>query len=122
MECLAPPPLGIQTHAASAPLKVALRLLGRMGYTQVETAQDGEQALSSLVEAGGPDAFHAILMDLHMPGLVCRGALAGPTWTGCPARVGGEGARGPPLPPAAAVRTWTGPTPLRPPPIHPGWN
>uniref|UniRef100_A0A1D2A0P0 LOV domain-containing protein n=1 Tax=Auxenochlorella protothecoides TaxID=3075 RepID=A0A1D2A0P0_AUXPR len=50
-------------------MKVALRLLGRMGYTQVETAQDGEQALSSLVEAGGPDAFHAILMDLHMPGL-----------------------------------------------------
>ncbi|KFM23980.1 Hybrid signal transduction histidine kinase B [Auxenochlorella protothecoides] len=58
-------------HAApeEASCVVALRLLGRMGYTQVETAQDGEQALSSLVEAGGPDAFHAILMDLHMPGL-----------------------------------------------------
>ena len=67
-------------------MKVALGILKRMGYTDVVTAWDGEEALAALHARGGPDAFDAILMDLHMPRKVgvwgaggCRG---GAGWRG----------------------------------------
>ena len=34
---------------------------------QVTHAFDGEEAYSTILERGGPDAFDVILMDLHMP-------------------------------------------------------
>lgn len=49
-------------------LKVASAVLRRCGYTTVETAENGEQALKAVIsrgEAGCP--FQAVYMDLDMP-------------------------------------------------------
>jgi len=48
-------------------MKVALGILRRLGFTNVVTAPDGEAAVAAVHAAGGPAAFFAILMDLHMP-------------------------------------------------------
>uniref|UniRef100_A0A7R9YX24 Response regulatory domain-containing protein n=1 Tax=Chlamydomonas euryale TaxID=1486919 RepID=A0A7R9YX24_9CHLO len=48
-------------------MKVALGILRRFGQNEVKTAYDGQQALRTVDANGGADAFHLILMDLHMP-------------------------------------------------------
>jgi CheY-like chemotaxis protein len=48
-------------------MKVALGILRRLGFTNVVTAPDGVAAVEAVAAAGGPAAFDAILMDLHMP-------------------------------------------------------
>ena len=48
-------------------MKVALGILNRLGFTNVVTAVDGVAAVEAVAAAGGPAAFDAILMDLHMP-------------------------------------------------------
>lgn len=49
---------------------MALGILKRIGYTNITTAEDGKEALKAVEAAGGPDAFHVILTDLHMPRMV----------------------------------------------------
>ena len=48
-------------------MKVALGILKRLGFTWIETANDGTEAVEAVKAANGPGSFHAILMDLHMP-------------------------------------------------------
>ncbi len=48
-------------------MKVALGILRRLGFTNIVTAPDGVAAVEAVAAAGGPAAFDAILMDLHMP-------------------------------------------------------
>ncbi len=38
-----------------------------MGYDQLVTVADGQQALEEIERRGGADAFDIILTDLHMP-------------------------------------------------------
>lgn len=48
-------------------MKVALGILRRLGFADVVSATDGVEAVEAVAAAGGPAAFSAILMDLHMP-------------------------------------------------------
>jgi CheY-like chemotaxis protein len=48
-------------------MRVALGILRRLGFTDVVTAADGEEAVEAVAAAGGPAAFKAMLIDLHMP-------------------------------------------------------
>lgn len=48
-------------------MKVAIRILKRLGFTQIDTAEDGIEAVAKVKEVGGPEYYYAILMDLHMP-------------------------------------------------------
>lgn len=48
-------------------MKVALGILRRLGFVDVISATDGVEAVEAVAAAGGPAAFSAILMDLHMP-------------------------------------------------------
>jgi PAS domain S-box-containing protein len=48
-------------------MKVALGILRRLGFSDVVSATDGVEAVEAVAAAGGPAAFSAILMDLHMP-------------------------------------------------------
>jgi len=51
-------------------MKVALGILRRLGFTDVVTAADGDEAVAAVAAAGGPQAFDFMLMDLHMPNKV----------------------------------------------------
>jgi len=44
-------------------------ILKRLGFSDIDTAQDGQEAIDKVQQAGGPSAYFAILMDLHMPKL-----------------------------------------------------
>ena len=46
---------------------MALGILKRLGYTNIVTAMDGQQAMDKIEQAGGADAFDVVLTDLHMP-------------------------------------------------------
>jgi len=48
-------------------MKVALGILKSLGFTNVQVAYNGLEAISLVEDAGGLSSFHAILMDLHMP-------------------------------------------------------
>jgi CheY-like chemotaxis protein len=48
-------------------MKVCLRVLKRLGQSNVVTCQDGQFALEELCKRGGPKSFDLILTDLHMP-------------------------------------------------------
>ena len=48
-------------------MKVALGILKSIGFTNVQVAYNGLEAISLVKDAGGLSSFHAILMDLHMP-------------------------------------------------------
>jgi PAS domain S-box-containing protein len=48
-------------------MKVALGILKSIGFTNVQVAYNGLEAISLVQDAGGLSSFHAILMDLHMP-------------------------------------------------------
>jgi len=48
-------------------MKVCLRVLKRLGQSNVVTCQDGQFALEELCKRGGPSTFDLILTDLHMP-------------------------------------------------------
>merc|ERR1719359_1638367 len=48
-------------------MKVCLRVLKRLGQSNVVTCEDGQFALQELCKRGGPSAFDLILTDLHMP-------------------------------------------------------
>lgn len=48
-------------------MKVAIRILKRLGFTHIDTAEDGHEAVAKVKDAGGPEYYDAILMDLHMP-------------------------------------------------------
>nr|AML77577.1 putative LOV domain-containing protein [Picochlorum atomus] len=48
-------------------MKVALGILKSIGFTNVQVAYNGLEAISLVEDAGGLSSFHAILMDLHMP-------------------------------------------------------
>ena len=48
-------------------MQVALGILKRLGYTNIVTAMDGQQAMDKIEQAGGADAFDVVLTDLHMP-------------------------------------------------------
>jgi len=50
-------------------MKVAMGILKRLGFSDIDTAQDGQEAIDKVQHAGGPSAYFAILMDLHMPKL-----------------------------------------------------
>lgn len=56
-------------------MKVAVSILKRLGFQDIDTANDGLEALDRIKEAGGPQAYHVILMDLHMPNLDGIGAV-----------------------------------------------
>ena len=57
----------MQPHMVAAPYVHNTRILSLCLRAQVTSAYDGQEALDKLAEAGGPDAFDVILMDLHMP-------------------------------------------------------
>ena len=48
-------------------MKVALKVLKRLGQNNVVTCQDGQFALEELCKREGPSAFDLVLTDLHMP-------------------------------------------------------
>merc|ERR1711871_992145 len=48
-------------------MKVALKVLKRLGQNNVVTCQDGQFALEELCERKGPSAFDLVLTDLYMP-------------------------------------------------------
>ena len=48
-------------------MKVALKVLKRLGQNNVVTCQDGQFALEELCKRKGPSAFDLVLTDLHMP-------------------------------------------------------
>ena len=56
-------------------MKVAISILKRIGFQDIDTASDGLEALERIKHAGGPQAYHVILMDLHMPNLDGVGAI-----------------------------------------------
>ena len=56
-------------------MKVAIGILKRLGFQDIDTANDGLEAIDRIKDAGGPHAYHAILMDLHMPNLDGVGAV-----------------------------------------------
>jgi PAS domain S-box-containing protein len=56
-------------------MKVAISILKRLGFQDIDTANDGLEALERIQNAGGPQAYHVILMDLHMPNLDGVGAV-----------------------------------------------
>lgn len=56
-------------------MKVAISILKRLGFQDIDTANDGLEALERIKDAGGPQAYHVILMDLHMPNLDGVGAV-----------------------------------------------
>lgn len=50
-------------------MKVAIGILKKLGFSDIDTARDGLEALAKIKEAGGPQSYFSILMDLHMPHL-----------------------------------------------------
>ncbi len=50
-------------------MKVAIGILKRLGFCDIDSARDGIEALAKVQEAGGPQSYFSILMDLHMPNL-----------------------------------------------------
>jgi len=64
------PPSGLRVLVAEDNLinmRVAIRVLARMGHTRVTLAEDGRAAVEAVEAAGGLNAFDVVLMDLHMP-------------------------------------------------------
>jgi PAS domain S-box-containing protein len=56
-------------------MKVAISILKKLGFCDIDTANDGLEAIKKIQEAGGPQVYHVILMDLHMPNMDGVGAV-----------------------------------------------
>ena len=48
-------------------MRVALGILKRLGFVHIDTVKDGVEAVEAVAIAGGPAAYHGLLIDLHMP-------------------------------------------------------
>lgn len=48
-------------------MRVAVGILRRLGFVNIEVAKDGIEAIEAVAAAGGPAAYYGLLIDLHMP-------------------------------------------------------